>query len=163
MKKENLIFIDESGIEDNRFYEYGWSQKGKRLFADKPGYKRRRVSIIGALNEGRIKAPWVIEGHCNSEIFEAYIENILIPVLKPGQTVILDNASFHKSARTKKLIESVGCKIMFLPPYSPDLNPIEKFWFAIKHAIRKVLPNFWPNINSAIDFVFQCSGKSYLG
>ncbi|WP_369408574.1 transposase [Wolbachia endosymbiont of Atemnus politus] len=77
--------------------------------------------------------------------------------------MVLDNASFHKSARTKNLIENVGCKILFLPPYSPDLNPIEKFWFAIKHAIRKVLPSFWPNINPAIDFVFQRSGKSYFG
>ncbi|MGL9719173.1 MAG: IS630 family transposase [Wolbachia sp.] len=120
------------------------------------------MSIIGALNEGRIKAPWVIEGHCNSEVFEAYVEHILVPVLKDGPTVVLDNASFHKSERTRNLIENAGCKVLFLPPYSPDLNPIEKFWFAIKHAIRKVLPNFWPNINSAIDFVFQCSGKSYL-
>lgn len=158
-----MIFIDESGVEDNEFYGYVWAPKGKRLFGDKPGYERRRVSIIGALNEGKVKAPWVIEGYCNSEIFEMYVENRLIPILKSGQTVILDNASFHKSERTRKLIENVGCKILFLPPYSPDLNPIEKFWFAIKHAIRKALPNFWPDINSTIDFVFQHSGKPFLG
>ncbi|WP_373457553.1 MULTISPECIES: transposase [unclassified Wolbachia] len=60
-------------------------------------------------------------------------------------------------------IESVGCKVLFLPPYSSDLNPIEKFWFAIKHAIKKALPSFWPDINSAIDFVFQYSGNPFLG
>nr|WP_255453476.1 transposase [Wolbachia endosymbiont of Atemnus politus] len=86
-----------------------------------------------------------------------------IGLLRPGQTVILDNASFHKSERTKKLIESAECKVLFLPPYSPDLNPIEKFWFPIKHAVRKALPTFWPDINSAIDFIFQHSGKPFLG
>ncbi len=62
----------------------------------------------------------------------------------------------------KELIENAGCKILFLPPYSPDLNPIEHFWFAIKHAVRKALPTFWPDINSTIDFVFQRSGKPFL-
>jgi transposase len=100
------------------------------------------VSIIGALNEGKIKAPWVIEGYCNSEMFEANVENVLIPILEPGKTIILDNASFYKSERRKELIQNVGCKIIFLPPYSPDLNPIEHFWFNIKHAVRKVLPTF---------------------
>ncbi|MCM1002345.1 transposase [Wolbachia pipientis] len=102
MKEEDLVFIDESGIEDNDFYTYGWALKGNRLFADKPGFKRRRVSIIGALNEGKVKAPWIIEGYCNSEIFEAYVENVLIPILRPGQTIILDNASFHKSERINR-------------------------------------------------------------
>ncbi len=73
--------------------------------------------------------------------------------------MILDNASFHKSEKTRKLIENAGCKVLFLPPYSPDLNPIEKLWFAIKHAIRKALQNFWPDINSAIDFVFSTRGN----
>ncbi|WP_353277497.1 transposase [Wolbachia endosymbiont (group B) of Villa cingulata] len=68
----------------------------------------------------KLKLP---EGYCNSEIFDAYVENILVPVFKPGQTIVLDNASFYKSARTKNLIENIGCKILFLPPYSPDLNP----------------------------------------
>ncbi|BET35544.1 MULTISPECIES: transposase [Wolbachia] len=83
--------------------------------------------MIGALNEGKVKAPWIIDGYCNSEIFDAYVENVLVPVFKPGQTIVLDNASFYKSARTKNLIENIECKILFLSPYSPDLNPIEKF------------------------------------
>ncbi len=103
-----MIFIDDSGVEDNRFYEYGWSQKGKRLFADKPGFKRKRVSIIGALNEGKVKASWVIEGYCNSEIFDAYVENILVPILKPGQTIVLDNASFHNANSGLRKEESIG-------------------------------------------------------
>ena len=162
IKEKNLVFIDESGIDDNEFYAYGWAPKGKRLFADRPEFKGKRISIIGALNQGKVGAPCVFEGYCNSELFEAYVENMLVPVLKPGQTVILDNASFHKSVKTRKLIENVGCKVLFLPPYSPDFNPTEHFWFAIKHAVRKILPTFWPNINGANDFVFQESGKPYL-
>ena len=162
IKEENLVYIDESGIDDNEFYACGWAPKGKRLFADRPAFKKKRISIIGALNEGKVKAPCVFEGYCNSELFETYVENILVPILKRGQTVILDNASFHKSIKTRKLIENAGCKVLFLPPYSPDLNPIEHFWFAIKHTARKILPNFWPNIHDAIDFIFQDSGKYYL-
>ncbi|WP_237342968.1 IS630 family transposase [Wolbachia endosymbiont of Folsomia candida] len=123
INKENLVFIDESGIDDNEFYAYGWAPKGKRLFAEKPAFKKKRISIIGALNQGKVGAPCAFEGYCNSELFEAYVENILIPELKIGQTVILDNASFHKSVKIRKLIENVGCNVLFLPPYSPDLNP----------------------------------------
>ncbi|TNK94620.1 hypothetical protein OUY_00310 [Wolbachia endosymbiont of Leptopilina clavipes] len=75
-----------------------------------PGFKRKRVSIIGALNEGKVKASWIIDGYCNREIFDAYVENVLVPVFKPGQTIVLDNASFYKSARTKNLIEILGVK-----------------------------------------------------
>lgn len=162
IKREDLVFIDESGIDDNEFYAYGWAPKGKRLCANKPAFKNKRVSIIGALNEGKVFAPCVFEGYCNSELFEDYIENILVPELKPWQTVILDNASFHKSIKTRNLIEKAGCKVLFLPPYSPDLNPIEHFWFAIKHSVRKILPVFWPDIHAAIDFFFQESGKAFL-
>ncbi|BET39669.1 hypothetical protein SAP269_22580 (plasmid) [Spiroplasma ixodetis] len=135
---EDLVYIDESGIDDNEFYKYGWSEKGK------------------------LKALWAFEGHCNSKIFESYVKNILITVLKLGQIIVLDNATFHKSKLTQQLIENAGCKLLFLPPYSPNLNPIEHFWFAIKHNIRKILPNYWPNIKKAIDFVFQDMSKHYF-
>ncbi|BET38567.1 IS630 family transposase [Spiroplasma ixodetis] len=139
---EDLVYIDESGIDDNEFYKYGWSEKGKRLFDNKPAYKIKRMSIIGSLNKGKLKALWAFEGHCNSKIFESYVKNILIPVLKRGQIIVLDNATFHKSKLTQQLIENAGCKLLFLPPYSPNLNQIEHFWFAIKHNIRKILVMF---------------------
>ncbi|WP_425382230.1 IS630 family transposase [Spiroplasma endosymbiont of Melieria omissa] len=159
---EDLVYIDESGIDDNEFYKYGWSEKGKRLFDNKPAYKIKRMSIIGSLNKGKLKALWAFEGHCNSKIFESYVKNKLIPVLKRGQIIVLDNVTFHKSKLTQQLIENAGCKLLFLPPYSPNLNPIEHFWFAIKHNIRKILPNYWPNIKKAIDFVFQDMSKHYF-
>ncbi|BET38912.1 hypothetical protein SAP269_15010 [Spiroplasma ixodetis] len=90
------------------------------------------------------------------------MSNILIPVLKRGQIIVLDNATFHKSKLTQQLIENAGRKLLFLPPYYPNLNPIEHFWLAIKHNIRKILPNYWPNIKKAIDFVFQYMSKHYF-
>ena len=81
----------------------------------------------------------VFNGSCNTQLFEAWVEKFLIKELKPGQFVVMDNASFHKSAKTKELIESVGCRVIFLPPYSPDLNPIEKFWANMKRWIKNKL------------------------
>lgn len=80
------------------------------------------------------------EGTCNTSLFNTWMKQLLIPNLIPGQVLILDNASFHKSAESKKLIEEAGCKILFLPPYSPDLNPIEKYWANMKNKVREILP-----------------------
>ncbi|BET38985.1 transposase [Spiroplasma ixodetis] len=87
---EDLVYIDESGIDYNEFYKYGWSEKGKRLFDNKAAYKIKRMSIIGSLNKGKLKALWAFEEHCNSKIFESYVKNILIPVLKRGQIIVLE-------------------------------------------------------------------------
>ena len=82
-------------------------------------------------------APFVFNGSCNTELFNEWVKGFLVKELKPGQTVILDNASFHKSLETQELLKSVGCDLLFLPPYSPDLNPIEKFWANMKRWIRR--------------------------
>jgi transposase len=137
--QEQLVYVDESGIDETENYPYGWCPKGERFWAEKTGKKRHRVSMIGALNQSQFKAPFLFDGYCDSHVFEQYIEHCLVPVLIPGQKVIADNASFHKSARAKQLIEKAGCSFKFLPPYSPDLNPIEHSWFPIKNNIRKAL------------------------
>ncbi len=84
----------------------------------------------------------IFNNSCNTELFNKWVEEMLIKELKPGQIVILDNASFHKSEKTKQLIESAGCKLIFLPPYSPNLNPIEKFWANMKRWIRSKITKF---------------------
>ena len=84
----------------------------------------------------------VFNGSCNTQLFESWVEQFLIKELTPNQVVIMDNASFHKSQRTRELIESVGCKLIFLPPYSPDLNPIEKFWANMKRWIKDQISSF---------------------
>ena len=96
--------------------------------------EEKRTEYLKKLEE---IAPFVFNGSCNTELFNEWVKSFLIRELKPGQTVILDNASFHKSPKTKELLESVGCKLLFLAPYSPDLNPIEKFWANMKRWIRR--------------------------
>lgn len=90
------------------------------------------------------------EGTCDTTLFNIWLKQVLIPELTPGQVVILDNASFHKSAKSKRLLEEAGCKLMFLPPYSPDLNPIEKHWANMKVKVREFLPRF-QNFTDALD------------
>ena len=98
--------------------------------------------MISGLNNNKIIAPLILEGTVDKQVFESYVEQILIPDLKPDQIVIMDNINFHKSPKVKELIENSSCKIMFLPTYSPDLNLIEHYWFKIKNDIRKISGQF---------------------
>lgn len=135
---EKLVYIDETGL-DNRFdYGYGWNEKGKRFYALKQGKRSIRVSIIAALNQKQLIAPMTFAGTCNLQVFEQWLEEMLIHHLLPGQIIILDNATFHKSEKIRQLIERAGCELQYLPSYSPDLNEIEHYWFPIKNQVRKM-------------------------
>lgn len=134
---DKLVYIDESGIEMNITQDRGWGKKGKTLQAKKSGKYYQRTNIIAGLVGNKPIAPFVFNGTCNTELFNNWVEQFLIKELIAGQVVIMDNAAFHKSKRTKELIESVGCRVIFLPPYSPDLNPIEKFWANMKRWIKQ--------------------------
>lgn len=152
--RDKLVFIDESGIEDNVCVEYGWSAKGTRCYGEKAYRHKRRISMIAGLHNNQILAPLIFEGNCDKAIFESYVEQILIKNLRAGQTVVLDNINFHKTPKVKTLIESVGCKVLYLPTYSPDLNPIEHYWFKIKHNIRKISHMFADFFN-AVYFILK--------
>lgn len=142
ISKENLVYVDESGIEEGTCKEYAWSKVGQVIQGKRSGKTYKRLNIIGALNQGNSLAPFTFYGSCNTDIFNLWLEKILIPELKPGQVVIIDNASFHKSKKTKEIITKAGCQLIFLPPYSPDLNPIEKFWAQMKKWVRNMIHNF---------------------
>ena len=103
--------------------------------------RRERTSIIAASQQGKLVAPLVFQGSCNTEVVNVYFEEVLLPALPPGSVIVLDNARFHQSPTTLKLVERAGCRLLFLPPYSPDLNPIEHLWAAFKTHLRKDLPN----------------------
>ena len=152
-KAEDLVYIDESGIDKYLHYPWGYGARGQKVYGEVSGKRYDRESFIAAKNCGRIIAPMCFKGTCNTELFNAWIEQVLLPELKSGQIVILDNAAFHKSPRTMELIESRGCKLLFLPPYSPDLNPIETFWANFKAKIRSIISNF-NSLSQAIDHVF---------
>ncbi len=128
---------------DNREdYGYGYNEKGNRFYALKSGRREGRVNMISALCNGKLFASFTIEGTCNRIVFETWLETCLIPSLKPGQIVIADNATFHKGGRIKELIEAAGCQLKYLPPYSPDLNKIERCWSWLKSRIRKKISQF---------------------
>jgi transposase len=117
------------------------------------GLRYSRESFIAAKVESHILAPFCYKGTCDSQLFNMWLKDFLIPELKVGQVVIMDNATFHKSEESRKLIERAGCRILFLPPYSPDLNPIEVFWANFKKMVRSNLEKV-KTLADAIDFSF---------
>lgn len=121
--------------------QYGWAGKGERSYAEQSGFRKERLSIVAGYVYGTKEfiAPFEFAGHTDTALFNGWFENILCPALRPGQVVILDNASFHKSPDLIDMVENIGCHLLFLPPYSPDLNPIEKVWANFKRNLRKII------------------------
>ena len=143
--QENLIYLDESGFDLNMKKEYGWKKKGQRLYDNKSGNrKNKRITVISAYSNQTkdLIAPIYFEGNTDTKIFNQWIQEFLITELKPNQTLILDNATFHKSSKTRELIESANCKLLYLPPYSPDFNPIEQKWSHVKNQVKKIRNKF---------------------
>ena len=101
-----------------------------------------RLNSLGGCYNQNLIATFTVEGACNRIVFETWLETCLLPTLKPGQVVVMDNATFHKGGRIQQLIQDAGCKLLYLPPYSPDLNLIEKCWSWLKSRIRKKLEEF---------------------
>ena len=134
---EKLVFIDETSLKTNLVKARGWSPRGTRLIDHVPfGHWQTQTFIAGLGCDGLV-APWVLDGPMNRASFETYVEKILAPTLRPGQIVIADNLSSHKSPRAQDLLMAQGNWLLFLPPYSPDLNPIEMAFAKLKTLIRK--------------------------
>ncbi len=144
--KENLIYLDESGFDLTMKKEYGWKTRGQRLYDNKKGQRKyhKRITVISAYSNQtkNLIAPFYFEGNTNSEMFNLWLKEILLPELKPNQTIIMDNAAFHKNKITEELIKSAKCKLLYLPPYSPDFNPIEQKWGHVKNQVKKIRDKF---------------------
>ena len=145
------MWIDEAGIDNRLYREYARAPRGKKVFAEICGKKRERVSVIGALMNGIFMAPFTFQGGCNADVFNAWLEEILLPTLSRGTFLVMDNAAFHKSAKTRELIEKFGCHLLFLPTYSPDLNPIEHWWHKIKSLLRPLIQQGYDNLHNLLD------------
>lgn len=141
-RPEEIVYVDEAGMDNREDYSYGWNQKGQRFYALKSGRRQGRINMIAAFCNGELLAPFTVEGCCNRNIFESWLTTCLIPLLKPGQIVIVDNATFHRGGNIIQLIEAAGCQLKYLPSYSPDLNKIEQCWSWLKSRIRKQLSRF---------------------
>ena len=131
-----LVFIDESGAKTNMTRLYGRALAGQRAVDDTPSGHWCTTTMISSVRLDGSTACMVVAGATNKDIFEAYVEQILLPTIKAGDVVVLDNLSAHKSPRAREWIESVGAELWYLPAYSPDLNPIEKMWSKIKSLLR---------------------------
>jgi len=132
-----LVFIDETWAKTNMTRRYGRCARGERLVAKVPHGHWRTLTFLAALRSDRIDAPCVIDGPINGRSFLAYVEQILVPTLSPGDIVIMDNLGSHKGVAVRRAIRTAGAKLFFLPPYSPDLNPIEQVFAKLKTLLRK--------------------------
>ena len=131
------MFIDETWAKTNMTRTHGRAPRGERLIAKVPHGRWRTLTFLAALRSDRIDAPCVIDGPINGQSFLAYVEQVLVPVLKPGDIVIVDNLGSHKGKAVRHSIRAAGAKLFFLPPYSPDLNPIEQVFAKLKTLLRK--------------------------
>jgi transposase len=135
----------------------GRAPRGQRLVAGIPHGHWKTSTLIAALGVAGVRCSAVIDGAVNAAVFEAFVEQVLAPELRPGDLVVLDNLSSHKSARTRELIEAAGAELVFLPPYSPDLNPIEMVFAKIKQALRSLACRtqraLWDSIQPVLDAV----------
>ena len=130
--------MDESGISTFMHRTHGWSKRGRQVFGKVSGQRFERQNMIAAWRDGEIIAPVIFPGTCDACFVEQWFEEVLLPCLNPGDVVILDNASFHKKNALTRILKKKKCKLLFLPPYSPELNPIETFWANLKRKIRSI-------------------------
>lgn len=130
--------MDESGSHTSLTPLYGWAPKAERVCASVPKNRGENTTILGALSWSGVQAAMTLEGAADTLAFEAFVEWVLCPTLQPGQIVVLDNLSIHKSGRARQLIAKCGCQLWFLPTYSPDFNPIEQAWSKLKAYLRRV-------------------------
>ena len=138
VEPEKLVFLDESGAKTNMTRLHGWAEQGHRLDAATPHGHWQTTTMLSAIRCAGVieQATLTFPGATNAMIFRGYVERCLAPTLKPGEIVIMDNLSSHKVQGVREAIEAVGCDLWYLPPYSPDYNPIEKLWSKVKALLR---------------------------
>jgi transposase len=133
---ERLVFVDEMGTNVSLSQLYAWSRKGERAFGSAPRNWGNNVTLLASITREGLGPCLAVEGATTREVFEAYLERVLAPTLVPGQVVVMDNLSAHKGERVRELIEQRGCELLYLPPYSPDFNPIEQAFSKVKGLMR---------------------------
>jgi hypothetical protein len=134
---QRLVFVDECGTNTSLNPLYAWSRRGERAYGEAPRNWGSNVTLLASMTREGMGVCIAVEGATTKAVFEAYVEEALAPSLRPGQVVVMDNLSSHKSQRVRELIEGRGCELLYLPPYSPDLNPIEQAFAKLKASLRR--------------------------
>ena len=164
--RRRLVFIDETWVKTNMAPLRGWGPRGQRLRAMVPYVHWKTMTFLAALRHDRIDAPWVVDGPINGELFQLYVRQILVPTLTPGDIVVLDNLGSHKSHAVRNAIRAAGARLFFLPPYSPDLNPIERVFAKLKHLLRKAsertVENTWRRAGALLALFPPGECQNYL-
>lgn len=151
---ERLKFIDESGAHLGLTRLYGRAAPGERVREASPGYSGKHYTLVAALSLTEVSAATVMEGGMTGEAFDAYVEHVLAPTLRAGDIVLIDNLNVHKSEYAQHLIAARGARLEFLPPYSPDLNPIEQCWSKVKTVLRKLKARTFDALLEALYIAF---------
>lgn len=161
-----LVFVDETWAKTNMTRTRGWCRKGLPLKAKVPQGHWKTMTFLAALRHDRIAAPCVFDGPINGERFLAWVQQALAPTLNPGDVVIMDNLSSHKSPAIRKAIRETGARLFFLPPYSPDLNPIEQVFAKLKTLLRKAdertIDATWRRIGKLLDHFSPQECANYI-
>ena len=153
---EKIAYVDESGINSYFDRDYGYAPRGEKVFGEISGRKFQRTSIAAAKLGSGIVAPLQYDTTMNAQLFEAWFEQQLLPALPDDAVIVMDNASFHRKSKLYEIAEANHVRVVFLPPYSPDLNPIEKVWAVMKRWLRKNMRNFSDfdqAVHAAIDYI----------
>jgi len=163
---KRLVFIDETWTKTNMAPIRGWGVSAQRPLARVPHGHWKTMTFLAALRVDRLDAPCVFDGPINGESFQLYVEQILVPSLKPGDIVIMDNLGSHRGQAIRSAIRSTGARLVFLPPYSPDLNPIEQVFAKLKHLMRKAsernLDATWQRIGTLLPSFSQQECANYF-
>ena len=133
-----LVFVDEMGTHASLAPLYAYAPVGKRTFFRIPRNRGRNTTLLSSLHSEGMGPSMAVEGATTSEVFETYVEHFLAPFLEPGRVVVMDNLGAHRPKRVRELLEGAGCELIYLPAYSPDLNPIEEAFSKVKHILRKI-------------------------
>ncbi len=150
------VFIDETGASTHMTRTHGRCPRGERLVMDVPHGHWKTTTFVVGLRTGGLVAPTVVDGPMTGDVFVAYVEQQLVPTLKPGDVVVMDNLSSHKRAGVRAAIEGAGAELRFLPPYSPDLNPIEKAFSKLKAKLRAAQKRTIPALEEYLGEVLDC-------
>jgi transposase len=134
---ERLVFVDEMGSNTSLAPVHAWAPRGERARCSVPRNHGKNTTLLASITSSGMGPCVAVVGSTTAAVFEAYVERVLVPALRPGQVVVMDNLEAHKGAQVRELIEGRGCEVLFLPPYSPDLNPIEEAFSKVKGLLRQ--------------------------